>query len=345
MRAVHDVRQMLESLDPAAGVAAPDKEQRARNLQRILASAPPPNRPAQPTRRRLLVAGGLAAVTVAAAVSVGVIQLGQRPAAAHAATPPALDYRPPATSQPAAQRLRQLADIAAAAPPPARPPGTVEHLRSANWFLHSAISGGNTTSVVSPEEWESWRTDDHGGRRVQRVLPPTFQSEADRQAWLRGGGKVESRQEITDSPAGQFYAGWAGRLPTDSTTLRRWIDANSGEREAPVQYVEDVAELAGVRLLGPTERAAVLRLLAELPGMTVAGTVVDRAGRTGEAFSIESDFHGLPTRYIIIVDPSTGGLLGYEEMLTTTAGKLNVRIPAVISYRSYLTADYAPMPR
>jgi hypothetical protein len=32
-------------------------------------------------------------------------------------------------------------------------------------------------------------------------------------------------------------------------------------------------------------------------------------------------------------------------MLTTTAGKLNVRVPTVISYWCYLTAEYAPMPR
>lgn len=347
MRATDDVRKMLESLDPAAGDAGlPDSEQRGRNLQRILTSAPHPSRPRQVvTRRRLLVAGGLAAVTAAAAVSVGVIEFGQRPAAAYAATPPALDYRPPTNPQLAAERLRQLAGIAAAAPAPARPSGTVEHLRSANWFLNSAISRGNTTSVVSPEEWESWRTDDDGGRLVKRSLPPIFQSGADRQAWLRLGGRVEPRQDVTDYPPGRFREGWEGPVPRETTALGRWLAGDGGEREAPVQYLEDIAELAGLRLLGPAERAAVLRLLAELPGMTVAGTVVDRSGRTGEAFAIESDFHGLPTRYIIIIDPSTGGLLGYEEMLTTTAGKLNVRIPAVISYRCYLTADYAPMPQ
>ncbi|MEU1756863.1 hypothetical protein ABZ436_29990 [Micromonospora matsumotoense] len=46
----------------------------------------------------------------------------------------------------------------------------------------------------------------------------------------------------------------------------------------------------------------------------------------------------------MIVDPGLGALLGYEEVLTTTAGKLNVAIPAVISYRSYLVAEYGPMP-
>ncbi|MGK5672170.1 hypothetical protein ACSNOB_04910 [Micromonospora sp. URMC 106] len=112
-----------------------------------------------------------------------------------------------------------------------------------------------------------------------------------------------------------------------------------------MQYLEDVAELAGVRLLNPAQRAAALRLLADLPGITAAGTVTDRAGRPGEAFAILSDAHGLPAQYTVIVDVATGALLGYEQMLTTAAGKLNVTIPAVISYRSYLAAEYAAMPR
>ncbi|MEU7609392.1 hypothetical protein [Micromonospora sp. NPDC049204] len=111
--------------------------------------------------------------------------------------------------------------------------------------------------------------------------------------------------------------------------------------------MEDAAQLAGVRLLNPAQRAAVLTLLADLPGITVTGTVTgaDRAGRTGEAFSITTDAHGLPTQYTMIVDPRSGALLGYEEVLTTTAGKLNVTIPAMIAYRSYLTAEYAAAPR
>ncbi|WP_405091667.1 hypothetical protein OG767_00325 [Micromonospora sp. NBC_01392] len=108
----------------------------------------------------------------------------------------------------------------------------------------------------------------------------------------------------------------------------------------------DVAELRGWLTAGASvHEAAVLRLLADLPGITVTGIVTDRTGRAGEAFSITSRAHGLPAQYTVIVDPRSGALWGYEEVLTTTAGKLNVTIPAVISYRSYLVAEYAPMPR
>ncbi|MET8123343.1 hypothetical protein [Micromonospora sp. NPDC005189] len=41
----------------------------------------------------------------------------------------------------------------------------------------------------------------------------------------------------------------------------------------------------------------------------------------------------------------SGALLGYEEVLTTTPGRLNVTVPAVITYRSYLVAEFAATPR
>ena len=287
----------------------------------------------------------MACATVVAAVSIVAVEFGQPPQAALAATPPMLQYQPPATFEPAAERLRQLADVAAASPPLPRPPGTVEHLRSASWGLNSAISGGATTSVVQPQERESWRTDDDAGRLITRNLPPAFQSEADRNTWLRKGGTEESQEEIINYRAGAFYESWKAAVPTEADSLRRWLVVNRSEHDAPVQYLEDIAELASVRLLGPAQRSAALRLLADLPGVTVTGTVTDRAGRRGDAFSMESDAHGLPARYTIIIDPVDGNLLGYEEVLTTTAGKLNVPIPAVISYRSYLVGEYAPMPR
>jgi hypothetical protein len=52
----------------------------------------------------------------------------------------------------------------------------------------------------------------------------------------------------------------------------------------------------------------------------------------------------LPTRYTVIFSADTGGLIADEQVLTTTAGKLNVAIPAVIGYTLYLEADWQPAP-
>jgi len=71
-----------------------------------------------------------------------------------------------------------------------------------------------------------------------------------------------------------------------------------------------------------------------------SGTVIDRVGRSGVAVSLESAFGGLPTRYTLIFDPSTGGLLGEEETLMGNPGKLAVRSHAVIAYTDFLSSAY-----
>jgi hypothetical protein len=55
---------------------------------------------------------------------------------------------------------------------------------------------------------------------------------------------------------------------------------------------------------------------------------------------VESDYSGLPTRYTAIIDPDTGALFGEDEELTSCAGKLNVTIPCVIAYTTFLSARY-----
>jgi hypothetical protein len=92
--------------------------------------------------------------------------------------------------------------------------------------------------------------------------------------------------------------------------------------------------------LPPAVRAAVLRFVAATPGIRLTGHVTDRAGRPGIAVSLDSDYSGLPTRYTLIFDEHDGRLLGDEEMLTTTAGKLNVPVPSVIGYTTYIDGHY-----
>ncbi|MGC4812698.1 CU044_5270 family protein [Micromonospora sp. DT228] len=342
MKTLDDVRRLLGDLDPARDLVPADERRRAADLARILATdrAPSAGRRVLP-RRRFVLAAGAAALALAAGVVT--LEAVREPQPVWAVTPAMLTYGPASTTERADVRLRRLAEVAAAQPAPPRPAGTVEHLESANWFLNSSISGGRTTSAVVPQQWRSWRTDDDAGRMVRKELPPVFRSDADRKEWQRRGGRVDSSRETTDYAAGEFTPGWPGPVPTDVATLREWLDAGSPPEE-PVQYLEDVAHLTGVRLLNPAQRATVLRLLADLPGITVTGTVTDRAGRAGEAYSITSDAHGLPAQYTVIVDPDSGVPLGYEEVLTTTAGRLNVTIPAVITYRTYLVAEYAPWP-
>jgi hypothetical protein len=92
--------------------------------------------------------------------------------------------------------------------------------------------------------------------------------------------------------------------------------------------------------LPPKVRAAMLRYLAATATLAVEGEVTDRAGRPGLAFSLDSAYGGLPAHYTVVIDPQTGHVLDFEQMLTTDAGKLNVAVPAVISYDVYLSAQH-----
>ncbi|MEU8254296.1 CU044_5270 family protein [Micromonospora inaquosa] len=346
MNAVDEVRQVLGGLDPARTAPPCDDSRRRQVLARILSDDCGVGTAKRTVPRRRLVLAAVGAVVMAAAGGGVAVELYRQPEPAHAATPALLTYGPPPTAEPASTRLRRLAAVAARQPMPPRPAGTVEYLESTNWFLNSSISGGRTVSVVVPQRWRSWRTEDDAGRTVKRDLPPIFRSDADRRQWEKWGGRVESSEAVHDYAPGEFHGGrFRGAVPTDAAVLLSWLRAGTSEAQAPVQYLEDMAELVGVRLLNPAQRAAVLALLAELPGITVTGTVTDRAGRTGEAFSITTNAHGLPAQYTVIVDARSGALLGYEEVLTTTAGELNVTIPAVITYRSYLLAEYGAAPR
>ncbi|MEU8207662.1 CU044_5270 family protein [Micromonospora sp. NPDC049044] len=345
MNAVDEVRQVLGGLDPARAAPPCDDSRRGRVLALVLSDDRSADTARRAVPRRRLVLAAVGAVVVAAAGGGVAVSLYRQPEPAYAATPVMLTYGPPMTAEPAGTRLRWLAAVAAQQPKPPRPAGTVEHLESTNWFLNSSISGGRTVSAVVPQQWRSWRTDDDAGRMVKKDLPPIFRSEADRGQWTKWGGRVESSEEVQDYAAGEFYSGFRGAVSTDVAALRGWLRADTSAPQAPVQYLEDIAQLAGVRLLNPAQRAAVLTFLADLPGITVTGTVTDRAGRTGEAFSIATDAHGLPAQHTVIVDSRSGALLGYEEVLTTTAGKLNVTLPAVITYRSYLIAEYTAAPR
>jgi hypothetical protein len=71
-----------------------------------------------------------------------------------------------------------------------------------------------------------------------------------------------------------------------------------------------------------------------VPGLQYAGETTDRAGRKAEAFTLRSSHGGLRNDLTLVVDPATGRILDQVELLLE-AGKLNIKVPAVIGYTSY----------
>jgi hypothetical protein len=342
MRMTSEVRRLVGPLDPVSEPLVGPEERRA-DLQRILATTLPAPRPARVAvrRRPMLLTAGFAAAALVLVAVVG-IQVVGLPQPAYAATPVSLIYA--GGGGDAAALLAGIAVRAAGAPGPART-GTDEHLVTRSWNLFTQIDGEQVRTAVVPVRTESWRSPTDSGRVDVRYDEPEFPAGSSRLSWrLQGspGGEASPRSETF--AAGQFPTMWRGSSPT-TTDLKSYLAIGHPAKNGPAETLIAVTDLAGERLLTPELRAAALRAVAELPGLTYDGTVTDRVGRTGKAFSVRSDHTGLPTKHTLIVDPSTGALLGYESTLTTSAGKLGVHVPAVISYETYVTAEYSNTPK
>ncbi|WP_307833782.1 hypothetical protein [Actinoplanes derwentensis] len=85
--------------------------------------------------------------------------------------------------------------------------------------------------------------------------------------------------------------------------------------------------------------AAVLTVLSSHTALAYAGTGADRVGRKGAAFALGSTAAGGHTTYMLLIDPDTGWFLAYEQILTAGPTALDVELPAVLSYRTYLQAE------
>jgi hypothetical protein len=91
-----------------------------------------------------------------------------------------------------------------------------------------------------------------------------------------------------------------------------------------------------VRAVDGRWRLEFYRLFSTQGRLRPLGITVDRLGRTGAAYQLDSNDSGLPTHYLLIIDPANGEPLANETVIYETAGELRVRIPAVIGYEIYL---------
>lgn len=283
-------------------------------------------------RPRLVIPGVVAAALVLAVVALMTVSPWGGGGTAYAATPEQLtilgDGAFAAAGLPAsastAELLNTIADRAVGAPDDVDQ-GTYARVRTESWDLFTTVDGQRVTSEVVPHTVTSWTAEDGSGKRVTTLDYPS--------------GKRDTTT-VTAGPGEQALMWPFGSVSPDVDTLAGQLEAAHPTSNGPAERLVAVADLYREQPLAPEVRAAVLRYLAATPGLAVTGMVVDRAGRTGLAVHLDSDLGGLPNRRTMIIDPADGKLLGAEEVLTETAGKLNVRIPSVISYESFLDSSY-----
>ncbi|MEV4539476.1 CU044_5270 family protein [Asanoa sp. NPDC049518] len=349
------LREIFGPTDPVADDGyVPDLDRRERTLRAILASTPAPAPPrrafagrsaaAQP--RRVLAGRAVAApprrafagwaVAAAAVAVIGVVVAVALPQTASSAwaTPAPLTGTTVAP-QPGAPRLLALAATLAGQPPAAAP--IHDHLLIRSWSLNSDIAGTTVTCVVIPTETEVRRAPDNSGSRTVAYLPPESPTKAQLDEWHDEGSPGADQTRTTEEyAAGQFVAVWPDRPPTDPGRLRAWLSATRQGTDPATTVVGGITDLLQERTLTAAERAATLTLLAGLPGLRYTGTLTDRAGRTGDAYTVVVDGSGLPVTHTFVVDPGGGRILAQERVLATEVGRLDITAPAVIGYDTYL---------
>lgn len=324
----------------------------------------PQHRPGLPLRL------GLATVTtVLLAAGSLVIADVLRPDAevAHAATPPLVNHEM-ADGVPADDVLTELASHAAAsgnvttstvqterwslavtvngpatngpAPEGAAPEGAAPEGAAPEGAAAEGVSGQGapaeavTTAIIPVLTEVIWHPD--GSTSVWQVGgEPQFPDDAYRRVWNDAGQPGSHGQVLRDEtlPPGEYARVFPAELPTTPARLKALlIEEQPAARDDSGALLLAIHDLRNEQQLGGDVRAGLLTMLAAEPDVMSLGEITDRAGRPALAIAVDSDHSGWPSRYVLLLDPRDGRILGYERVLTEPVGPLDVAAPAIIDY-------------
>ncbi|GAA2638814.1 hypothetical protein GCM10010399_85210 [Dactylosporangium fulvum] len=336
-----EIQRVLRTLDPAGdGRPLATAQRVARDRAAIMSGGRPvPHRNPVRQRRLVLAGAGVTAVGVVAAVVAGSLFVESAVpdgSAAFAATPDPLVYTAPASNASAAGQLEQIA--ARTERLPAERTTGFEHIKMSAWYLDIAVAGNQVSSLVVPMWTETWRAPDGTGTMTTGFSKPKLRTPEEHAKWERLDRPGENSTPTTEAlqPTPRVFNGPA---PADRDALARYLTQGHPPENGPGETVVAIADLVCDRVLGPAQRAALLRVLATVPGLTYAGETTDRAGRKGAAFTLRNRHGGLLNDHTLVVDPASGRLLD-SEVLLLEQGKLDVRVPGIVRYELYLTSEF-----
>jgi hypothetical protein len=146
-------------------------------------------------------------------------------------------------------------------------------------------------------------------------------------------------QNTTDLPGALGTTTFVDPPPHDPAGLRRYLLTTLG---APGVGTSTTALLEDLRGFlydwtpGTRENAALASVLAKTSGVRPAGAVVDRLGRHGQAYTYTPPGPGNAIRYLLILDPDTGAVLGIETVYTRAVGEYKIKAGDVLSYEAWI---------
>ncbi|WP_433315231.1 CU044_5270 family protein [Micromonospora sp. CA-269861] len=262
-----------------------------------------------PTRRLVLTAGTLAVAVGAVAVlqpfGEGAPDTpGEQPTAAGLVLVPVayqFDADPPA----AGPQLRMLANKIKDA--------AYDHQSGRYMYHHTKLWGDPVMTsadgrhhVAFASETKLWQAADGTGNQIRTQLEPQYPDQASRDYWQR---ESIGRPAATGTPAPAVMPLSPEELrplSADPSELRERLKVEHGAGAAS----KWVSTLYGQYVVPRATRAAVLRVLADVPGFRWRGQVTDRAGRHGVGITFDDREHD--SQSLLIFDPKTGELLAHE---------------------------------
>ncbi|MEJ3741694.1 hypothetical protein WEI85_00130 [Actinomycetes bacterium KLBMP 9797] len=180
--------------------------------------------------------------------------------------------------------------------------------------------------------------------------PQTVTAYAQEQRWRadNGSGQVTGTPwhhdpaappavETTVYAAGELAGVLNGPVPAAPSALAAALDAN-GHGVPTAARIRAVADLNGWHYLNRDARQAVLLFLADIDGITYRGAVTGYPG----AIAVSADNDGW--RELLVLDPRSGVVNAYEQILLRDGQQLGVRTPYSNARTAYLDRGRTPQP-
>jgi hypothetical protein len=146
-------------------------------------------------------------------------------------------------------------------------------------------------------------------------------------------------------PAGSLDPGAVAELSTEPETLRRELLTSmpgatcTGDAE-PYCLYSALTDLSDRYVVPSGTEAALWTMLADTPGVTLAGEVTDRVGRRSLAIAVPgSPVDSDDTLRVLLIDAATGRLSGREEV-TLSSDLLGITEPTVTQFRYQVATDW-----
>jgi hypothetical protein len=284
--------------------------------------------PAHRPRRRKLFWVSLPAVAAVAALVVGVAvfvpgeaqktsKIASGATVLRRAARLALDSQ--TTTIPAGQYLYTetrsatlLAKNAAGRPTPLNVPPSTEVRQTAPASNPNAPGAGPTYRWFEVLEAQSWVDASNTGQ-ASFWWSTSFFSAHDQAEWQAQGSPTignEPSSQTTSLSASGFQD--LSQLPTDPSALLAQFRAGTYGSDDPAAIFATIGQLLeDPKGSSPAVRAALYEVAAMLPGTANLGITTDHAGQSGTGVALTED--GI--RYILVVNPDNGGLLGTEAVV------------------------------